>query len=45
MFSDIQFRITPTIAAAATVFIVAAIGTIIALSFIEKGGKKPGTQE
>lgn len=45
MFSNIQFRIDPTVAAAATVFIIAAIGTIIALSFIEKGGKRPGTQE
>jgi putative spermidine/putrescine transport system permease protein len=45
MFSNIQFSITPTVAAASTVFIVVAIGTIIALSFIEKKEKKPGTQE
>ena len=36
MFTEIQFRIHPTVAAAATVFIVAAIGTIMALAFIEK---------
>ncbi len=45
MFSNIRFSITPTVAAASTVFVVVAIGTIIALSFIEKKEKKPGTQE
>ncbi len=45
MFANIQFRITPTVAAASTVFIVAAIGTIIALSFIQKKEKTLGTQE
>ena len=45
MFSNIQFRINPTVAAASTVFIVAAIGTIIALSFIGRKEKKLETQE
>jgi ABC-type spermidine/putrescine transport system permease subunit II len=40
MFAEIEFRISPTVAAASTVFIIAAIGTIIALSFIEKGKKQ-----
>jgi ABC-type spermidine/putrescine transport system permease subunit II len=40
MFSEIEFRISPTVAAASTVFIIAAIGTIIALSFIERGKKQ-----
>jgi len=45
MFSEIEFRITPTVAAASTVFIVAAIGTIIALSFIEHKEKEIGLKE
>jgi len=45
MFSEIEFRITPTVAAASTVFIIAAIGTIIALSFIERKEKKIGLKE
>jgi len=45
MFSNIEFRVTPTVAAASTVFIIAAIGTIIALSFIERKEKKLGSQE
>ncbi len=45
MFSEITFRIAPTVAAASTVFIVAAIGTIIALSFIEKKEKSIGLKE
>ena len=36
MFSEIQFRINPTVAAASTVFIVAAIGTVIAMAVIQK---------
>ena len=40
MFAEIEFRISPTVAAASTVFIIAAIGTIVALSFIEKGKKQ-----
>jgi mannopine transport system permease protein len=39
MFSEIQFRIDPVVAAASTVFIVAAIGTIIALSFMRREEK------
>lgn len=45
MFSEITFRIAPTVAAASTVFIIAAIGTIIALSFIEKKEKSMGLRE
>ncbi len=45
MFSEIEFRIAPTVAAASTVFIVAAIGTIIVLSFIEKKEKSMGLKE
>jgi ABC-type spermidine/putrescine transport system permease subunit II len=45
MFSEIEFRIAPTVAAASTVFIVAAIGTIMALSFIEKKEKTIGLKE
>ena len=44
MFSNIQFRINPTVAAASTVFIIAAIGTIIALSFTQGAEKKPQIQ-
>ncbi len=44
MFSEIQFRINPVVAAASTVFIVAAIGTIIALSFVAGKEKRPQTQ-
>lgn len=42
MFSNIQFVITPVVAAASTVFIVAAIGTIIAMSFIRRKEEKLG---
>lgn len=45
MFSNIQFRINPTVAAASTVFIVAAIGTIIALSFMTKEEKAIKVEE
>ncbi len=45
MFAEIEFRITPTVAAASTVFIIAAIGTIIALSFIEKKEQTIGLKE
>ena len=36
MFSEIQFRINPTVAAASTVFIIAAIGTVMATAMIQK---------
>jgi len=45
MFSNIQFQINPTVAAASTVFIVAAIGTIIALSFIGRKEEKRRNEE
>lgn len=45
MFSEIEFRIAPTVAAASTVFIIAAIGIVIALSFIEKKEKSLGIME
>ena len=45
MFSEIEFRIAPTVAAASTVFIIAAIGTIMALTFIEKKEKSIGLKE
>lgn len=40
MFSDIRFSIDPTIAAASTAFIVVAVGTVLAMSFIEKKEQK-----
>jgi ABC-type spermidine/putrescine transport system permease subunit II len=40
MFSNIQFHISPIVAAASTVFIVAAAGTVIALSFTQTAGKR-----
>ena len=36
MFSEIQFRINPTVAAASTVFIVVAVGTVLAMAVIQK---------
>ena len=36
MFSEIQFRINPTVAAASTVLIIAAIGTVMATALIQK---------
>ncbi len=45
MFSEIQFQITPTVAAASTIFIIASIGTIMAKFFIDKNDKSIGSKE
>lgn len=39
MFNDIRHQIDPTVAAASTIFIIAAVGTILALTFIKKEKK------
>lgn len=36
MFSNIQHGITPELAAASTIFIIAAVGTLLALTFLQK---------
>jgi ABC-type spermidine/putrescine transport system permease subunit II len=39
MFNDIRHQIDPTVAAASAIFLIVAVGTILALTFIENERK------
>ena len=44
IFTQIQFRIDPVVAAASSVFIVAAVAIVIALAFVRQDGETRGVK-